>query len=76
MGRAAFSFGYALRNEPSEVIIRIFASSGTLVKTLKETINSSSSRSCDIKWDGNNEAGAGCTQSVIFVAYSLQAKTA
>jgi len=53
-----FSFEYNQPASGMNINIRIFTSSGQLVKTIEQKINSDSYRANEIRWDGTDEKGA------------------
>jgi hypothetical protein len=52
-----FSFEHNFPNEPLYVTIQIFTTSGQVVKTIQQYVNSEGSRIDDIHWDGKDQLG-------------------
>ena len=52
-----FFFGHNRPNEDLKVSINIFTLYGQLVKTIKQTINTTGTRSSDIQWDATDSSG-------------------
>ncbi|MEO6316741.1 MAG: type IX secretion system sortase PorU [Chitinophagaceae bacterium] len=59
-----------------EACIQIFTSVGSLVKTMKATINTNGSRSSDIEWDGTAENGVPLAAGVYIYRVQLTATAA
>lgn len=71
--RTQFWFEHNRPFEPLQVHVRVFSLSGKLVKSLKNTINTTGNRSSELEWDGKDDFGARLARGVYW--YILQIRT-
>ncbi|MBV9988155.1 MAG: type IX secretion system sortase PorU [Chitinophagaceae bacterium] len=59
-----FGFEHNQPNTDLDVTVLVYTRSGALVKTIHQVVNTGGSRNCQLKWAGDNQAGAKLAKGV------------
>lgn len=63
-GSTTFSFEHNQPNTDLDVTIRIYNTTGGLVKEIRRIVNTGGTRNCTINWAGDNQSGAKLTKGI------------
>ena len=73
VGHTAFWFQHNKPNEPLEVLVQVFTVSGKLVRTLRETVQTTGNLSRSVVWNGLDDFGAKVGKGVYVYKLTVRA---
>ncbi|WP_161833511.1 type IX secretion system sortase PorU [Sediminibacterium soli] len=73
-GSTTFGFEHNQPNTDLDVSIGIYTASGSLVKQIRQVVNTSGSRNCEINWGGDNTAGAKLPKGIYIYRVAVKAR--